>query len=196
MPSSSLSEQYTNACIKLLIPLLSDESFVSTDETLLATLVILRHVEQYAEAPEDKGAHLSGAFSLIASQRVLPSHDSLPGAALWTYMRQDVRKALLSRTSPKLTPSHGIQVENFGTVAEGTWADRACHLAALACTYAWGGTAGEVNGDHLDQWLDWWRNNLPQEYQPYHDTEESTMYLASWHGTLLGRGLTLTDLFR
>lgn len=182
VPSSSLSEQYTNACIKLLIPLLSDESFVSTDDTLLATLVILRHVEQYAEAPEDKGAHLTGAFSLIASQRVLPPHDSLPGAALWTYMRQDIRRALLNRTSPKLTPSHGIQVDNFDTVAEVTWADRACHLAALACTYAWGGTAGEVDGGLLNQLLDSWEENLPKEYLPYHETEDSILYLASWHG--------------
>ncbi|OIW34617.1 hypothetical protein CONLIGDRAFT_675586 [Coniochaeta ligniaria NRRL 30616] len=181
VPSSSLSEQYSNACIKLLIPLLSDEVFVSTDETLLATLVILRHVEQYAEAPEDKGAHLSGAFSLIASQRVLPPHDSLPGAALWTYMRQDIRQALLNRSSPKLKPSHGIQIDNFDTVAEVTWADRACHLAALACTYAWGGTTGEVDGDVLTQLLDWWKENLPKEYLPYHDTEDAICYLASWH---------------
>jgi hypothetical protein len=184
VPSSSLSEQYTNACIKLLIPLLSDETFVSTDETLLATLVILRHVEQYADAAEDKGAHLSGAFSLIASRRVLPPHDSLPGAALWTYMRQDIRQALQNRASPKLKPSHGIQVDNFDTVAEVTWADRACHLAALACTYAWGGTAGEVDGGHLDQLLDWWKENVPKEYLPYHDTEDAILYLASWHCTL------------
>lgn len=187
VPSSSLSEQYTNACIKLLIPLLSDETFVSTDETLLATLVILRHVEQYADAAEDKGAHLSGAFSLIASRRVLPPHDSLPGAALWTYMRQDIRRALLTRSSPKLKPSHGIQVDNFDTVAEGTWADRACHLAALACTYAWGGTAGEVDGGRLNQLLDWWEENVPREYLPYHDTEDAILYLASWHCTQSAR---------
>ncbi|KAK8204307.1 hypothetical protein M8818_005152 [Zalaria obscura] len=63
-----------------------------SDETLLATLVILRHVEQYAEVPDDRGAHLMGAFSVIASQKALPPHDSLPGAALWTYMRQDLSR--------------------------------------------------------------------------------------------------------
>ena len=183
---SSLSEQYVNACIKLLIPLLSDEVFVSSDETLLATLVILRHVEQYAEVPEDKGAHLSGSFSLIASQKVLHPHDSLPGAALWTYMRQDVRQALLNRSSPKLTPSHGIQIGNLGdgqVVCESVWADRFCHLAALACTFAWGGDEGEVDGDELENLLECCKKNLPNEYLPFHTTGRSIQFLASWHGT-------------
>lgn len=183
VPDSSLSEQYTSACIKLLIPLLSDEVFVSTDETLLATLVILRHVEQYAEAPDDKGAHLSGAFSLIASQNFLPPHDSLPGAALWTYMRQDIRQALLRRAPPKLKPSHGIQVENFDDgVGESSWADRACYLAALACTFAWGGADEEIDPKYLNHLLQSWETNLPKEYLPYHVSGDSIQYLARWHG--------------
>jgi hypothetical protein len=185
-PGSSLSEQYSNACIKLLIPLLSDEVFVSSDETLLATLVILRHVEQYAEVSEDKGAHLSGSFSLIASQKVLPPHDSLPGSALWTYMRQDIRQAVLNRSSPKLTPSHGIQVGDFGggqVVCESVWADRFCHLAALACTFAWGGNEGEVDGDELENLLECCKENLPKEYLPFHTSGRSIHFLASWHGT-------------
>jgi hypothetical protein len=185
VPDSSLSEQYMSACIKLLIPLLSDEVFVSTDETLLATLVILRHVEQYAEAPDDKGAHLSGAFSLIASQRFLPPHDSLPGAALWTYMRQDIRQALLRRAPPKLKPSHGIQVENFDDVGESSWADRACYLAALACTFAWGGADEEIDSEYLNQLLQSWETNLPKEYLPYHVSGDSIQYLARWHGEQL-----------
>lgn len=198
LSTSSLSEQYSSACIKLLIPLLSDELFVSTDETLLATLVILRHVEQYAEVPEDRGAHLTGAFSLIASQKVLPPHDSLPGTALWTYMRQDVRQALLNRSSPKLTPSHGIQVDHFsqsGTVGESVWADRACHLAALACTFAWGNQEGEVDGDELDTLLNVWSESLPSEYLPFHVSDNSIQFLARWHGkssrsALIGRPVT------
>jgi hypothetical protein len=186
VPDSSLSEQYMSACINLLIPLLSDEVFVSTDETLLATLVILRHVEQYAEAPDDKGAHLSGAFSLIASQRFLPRHDSLPGAALWTYMRQDIRQALLRRAPPKLKPGHGIQVENFDDgVGESSWADRACYLAALACTFAWGGADEEIDPKYLNHLLQSWETNLPKEYMPYHVSGDSIQYLARWHGEQL-----------
>lgn len=186
VPDSSLSEQYMSACIKLLIPLLSDEVFVSTDETLLATLVILRHVEQYAEATDDKGAHLSGAFSLIASQRSLPPHDSLPGAALWTYMRQDIRQALLRRAPPKLKPGHGIQVENFDDgVGESSWADRACYLAALACTFAWGGADEEIDPKYLNHLLQSWETNLPTEYLPYHVSGDSIQYLARWHGEQL-----------
>lgn len=185
-PHSSLSEQYSTACINLLIPLLSDELYVSSDETLLATLVILRHVEQYAEVPDDRGAHLMGAFSVIASQKALPPHDSLPGAALWTYMRQDVRQALLSRSPPKLTPGHGIRLDNLGgdgaAVCESAWADRACHLAALACTFACSDTDGEVDGEELERLLHSWRENLPPEYLPFHTSEDSIHFLATWHG--------------
>lgn len=186
LPENSLSEQYHNACIKLLIPLLSDEVFVSTDETLLATLVILRHVEQYMIVTEDKGAHLSGAFGLIASQRVLPPHDSLPGAALWTYMRQDIRSALLNRTPPKLTPQHRLQVSNLDEpydVCESVWADRACHLAALACSFAWDslGTYG-VDGEHLEILLESWRDGASKDYLPYHDSNAECRFLATWHG--------------
>lgn len=186
LPQSSLSEQYHNACIKLLIPLLSDEVFVSTDETLLATLVILRHVEQYMTITEDKGAHLSGAFGLIASQRVLPQHDSLPGAALWTYMRQDIRSALLNRLPPKLTQRHELQLDNFDEtsgVCESAWADRACHLAALACSFAGdsSGTCG-VDGEHLETLLESWRDGATNDYLPYHDSESDCRFLATWHG--------------
>lgn len=186
VPNSTLSEQYMSACINLLIPLLSDEAFVSTDETLLATLVILRHVEQYAEAPDDKGAHLSGAFSLIASQRFLPRHNSLPGAALWIYMRQDIRQALLNRAPPKLKPGHGVRVENFDDgVGESSWADRACYLAALACTFAWGSADEEIDPKYLNHLLQSWETNLPKEYMPYHVSGDSIQYLASWHGEQL-----------
>lgn len=179
----SLSEQYSGACVKLLIPLLSDEGFVGSDETLLATLVILRHVEQYTEAPQDQAAHLSGAFSLVALRPEPPPRDSLPGAALWTYMRQDIRQALLNRAPPKLKPSHGIRLDNFDADGgESSWADRACHLAALACTFAWGDTEDEVNGSYLSGLLDWWVDNLPQVYYPYHESESSVRFLSRWHG--------------
>lgn len=201
LPQSSLSEQYHNACIKLLIPLLSDEVFVSTDETLLATLVILRHVEQYMTITEDKGAHLSGAFGLIASQRVLPRHDSLPGAALWTYMRQDVRSALLNRTPPKLTSRHELQLDNFDetrSACESAWADRACHLAALACSFAWDSleTSG-VDGEQLEILLESWRDGATKDYLPYHDSDSDCRFLATWHGKvacLLQSYQTLTDM--
>lgn len=182
-PHCSLSEQYSGACIKLLIPLLSDEGFVGSDETLLATLVILRHVEQYAEAPQDQAAHLSGAFSLVALRPEPPPRESLPGAALWTYMRQDIRQALLNRAPPKLKPSHGIHLDNFdGDGGESSWADRACYLAALACTFAWGDTKDEVDESYLSGLLDRWVDNLPQVYYPYHESEGSVQFLARWHG--------------
>lgn len=166
LPDSSLSEQYSGACAKLLIPLLSDEGFVGSDETLLATLVILRHVEQYTEASQDQAAHLLGAFSLVALRRDPPPRDSLPGAALWTYMRQDIRQALLNRAPPKLKPSHGIRLNNFdGDHGESSWADRACHLAALACTFAWGGAEGEVDGAYLGQLLDVRTQDTPNHHR-------------------------------
>lgn len=182
-PHCSLSEQYSGACIELLIPLLSDEALVGSDETLLATLVILRHVEQYAEAPHDQAAHLSGAFSLVALRPEPPPRVSLPGAALWLYMRQDIRQALLNRAPPKLKPSHGIRLDNFdGDEGESSWADRACYLAALACTFAWGDTKDEVDESYLSGLLDWWVDNLPQVYHPYHESEGSVRFLAPWHG--------------
>jgi hypothetical protein len=181
-----LNDQYGSACIRLLIPRLSDESYVSHDETLLATLVILRHVEQYADTLENEGAHLSGAFSLIASQKQLPTQDSLPGAALWTYMRQDVRQALLARASPKLTPRYGIRLETLTSVDEhacqSSWADSACHMAAMACTFAWGGEEGEVDADQLELMLEVWLENLPGEYHPFFTSGIVVRYIATWHG--------------
>lgn len=72
--------------------------------------------------------------------------DSLPGAALWTCMRQDLRQALLNRASPRLLrPGRGIRIDDLFHNATTTtttttneprrvsacqwWADRACHLA-------------------------------------------------------------------
>ncbi|KAK5467046.1 hypothetical protein LTS15_000016 [Exophiala xenobiotica] len=185
LPLSSLNDQYGSACIRLLIPRLSDESYVSHDETLLATLVILRHVEQYADTLENEGAHLSGAFSLIASQKQLPTQDSLPGAALWTYMRQDVRQALLARASPKLTPRYGIRLDTLTSVDEhacqSSWADSACHMAAMACTFAWGGEEGEVDADQLELMLGVWLENLPGEYHPFFASGNVVRYIATWH---------------
>ena len=184
LPQSSLSSQYSGTCVKLLIPLLSDEDFVETDETLLATLVLLRHVEQYAEAGEDQAAHLSGAYSLVALRRIPPLRESLPGTALWTYMRQDVRQALLNRAPPKMQPSRGIHLNNFsGDEGESSWADRACYLAALACTFAWGSAEGEVIDEgYLEAQLQWWENNVPPSYQAYHESEDSIRFLPTYHG--------------
>jgi hypothetical protein len=184
LPQSSLSGQYSGTCVKLLIPLLSDEDFVETDETLLATLVLLRHVEQYAEAGEDQAAHLSGAYSLVALRRIPPLRESLPGAALWTYMRQDVRQALLSRAPPKMQPGHGCHLNDFsGDEGESSWADRACYLAALACTFAWGSTEGEaIDESYLEDLLQWWEDNVPRSYQAYHESEDSIRFLTTYHG--------------
>jgi hypothetical protein len=161
-----LNDQYGSACIRLLIPRLSDESYVSHDETLLATPVlatpVLATCRIYADTLENEGAHLSGAFSLIASQKQLPTQDSLPGAALWTYMRQYVCQALLARASPKLTPRYGIRLDTLTSVDE-----HACHMAAMACTFAWGGEGGEVDADQVELMLEVWLENLPGEYHPF-----------------------------
>lgn len=187
-PTTSLSDQYGSACIELLIPLLSDEVFVHTDNTLLATLVLLRHVEQYTNAAEDQAAHLGGAFAIIASRKVLPRHESLPGAALWTYMRQDLRRALIHRAAPKLRPRHNPRPDELDATdcaVESIWADRACHLALMACCFAWSDSGAEVDPDNLLQLLNTWRNSLPHEYNAYHEDTSALYYLSSWHGMSL-----------
>ncbi|KAL8852641.1 MAG: hypothetical protein Q9221_002521 [Calogaya cf. arnoldii] len=59
--------EYHNKAFSLLIPLLTSRPVPSEDAALLATSVILRMSEQFAELAEDAQHHLNGAFSLFVS---------------------------------------------------------------------------------------------------------------------------------
>lgn len=132
---SSVAEDYHEQCIRLLIPALSEPD-VTTDDTLLASLVILRLYEQMTgelicdlvltqthrsppvpDTGKDDEHHLSGTSALVRSamrNQVSVSRSGLQQTSFWGYLRQCLYVACVHRQPLKLDVSqHEIEMTLF-----------------------------------------------------------------------------------
>ena len=96
-----VSNRYHQECLKHLIPMLDDTAAI-LDENLLASTIILRHLEEFevpisGQQPSDQHSHLLGAQAFIAAQERAAITGGLRQAAFWVGLRQEVYVAFVNQ---------------------------------------------------------------------------------------------------
>lgn len=96
-----VSNKYHQECLKHLIPMLDDTAAI-LDENLLASTIILRHLEEFevsisGQIPADGHSHLLGAQAFITAQERAAVTGGLRQAAFWVGLRQEVYVAFVNQ---------------------------------------------------------------------------------------------------
>lgn len=186
--------EYHNKAFGLLIPLLTSRPVPSQDAALLATSVILRMSEQFAELAEDAQHHLNGAFSLFgnAHTKWSPFHLDLGGTAFWIYLRESLRLCFLNEQTCQFNLDLiECDLDNLNNLDE-AWANRMTYLLARTCNICWGKSGSrsilQARIDQLQDLVENWQDSLPETYRPWYDDQKPTdvfstiHYLSTWHG--------------
>lgn len=181
--SKEVEEVYSVKCYRLLIKLLENPECVA-DEVLLATTVILRMKEQFLDIWEDSQHHLKGCFSIIAPEKLLRfSPDiGLGDASFWTYVREDLRMAVLHRRKCIFTEDSPI---TFSRGSECMWANIITYIAVKMVNWAFGEKDYD-EGKRLNELLDEWFRRKPETFNPIGNSQQSLpvprmTFVCSWH---------------
>lgn len=180
--------------ITQLIPELELESRLLPAEELLATIVILRMLEQYSEPDQDAQCHLNGAYSLLTSTKFTwsPEDSDLKGTTFWTFVRQTLRLCFLSEQEC----GFDLSIVNDGNLRsparDPVWTNRMTYLSAKLCNACWCPLLDDASRrtllDAIEKDIDSWRQSVPETFKPwyYHQLQTEpfpTMrYISSWHG--------------
>ncbi|KAA8910942.1 hypothetical protein TRICI_003953 [Trichomonascus ciferrii] len=178
-----VEEVYSVKCYRLLIKLLENPECVA-DEVLLATTVILRMKEQFLDLWEDSQHHLKGCFSIIVPEKQFRfSPDiGLGEASFWTYVREDLRMAVLHRRKCIFTKDSPI---TFSPGSECMWTNIITYITVKMVNWAFGEKDYE-EGKRLNDFLDEWFRRKPNTFDPIGSSLKShpiprVTFVCSWH---------------
>lgn len=120
-----ISNRYHQECLKHLIPMLDDTSAI-LDENLLASTIILRHLEEFevpisGQAPADQHSHLLGAQAFIAAQERAAVTGGLRQAAFWVGLRQEVYVAFVNQRPVLPALEHCNVDRSFDAAEDHIW---------------------------------------------------------------------------
>ena len=191
---ASVEEQYGNEAISLLIQALATHSSNNeTDEALLATSVILRMSEQFAEIGDDAQRHLGGALSLFTTTSTKWSSfqtDAL-GTTFWIYIRQSLRLCFLDEVGCRFDINLIEKDTTFTPAADAVWTNRMTYLLAKTCNTCFAEkdrNAQNIQLDELRVTLDLWTRSLPPCFNAWYfrdddfDLFPTIQFLSAWHG--------------
>ncbi|GKZ75404.1 hypothetical protein AnigIFM56816_000056 [Aspergillus niger] len=186
---STEEDRYQSTCINLLIPILNDVGSAVQDEAVLATITILRMSEQYDEYHVDRQCHLvPGAFAhLDPSVQASTRTGGLLQATFYSYVRADIRMAILGRCSTKISVASWPLDESYPET-DADWANRMTWLLVHAINHCFGRECpGLLPRAQLDELIDAWRINVPDTFEPYYYEEQERdsfpviRLLCPWH---------------
>ncbi|KAM0721298.1 hypothetical protein Q7P37_003586 [Cladosporium fusiforme] len=137
-----ISNKYIQACLQHLIPMLDDSSALQ-DENLLASTIILRHVEEIevplsGQQPAEQESHLFGAHAFITAQERATITGGLRQAAFWVGLRQEIYVAFVNQRSIIPALEHCNIDRSFEAAPDDIWACRMVVLAADIIRYCFG----------------------------------------------------------
>jgi hypothetical protein len=120
-----ISNKYHQECLKHLIPMLDDTAAI-LDENLLASTIILRHLEEYevpisGQLPADQQRHLLGAQAFITAQEQAAVTGGLRQAAFWVGLRQEVYVAFVNQRPVVLPLEHRNIDRSFDEAEDHVW---------------------------------------------------------------------------
>lgn len=173
-----ISNKYIQACLQHLIPMLDDSSALQ-DENLLASTIILRHVEEIevplsGQQPAEQESHLFGAHAFITAQERATITGGLRQAAFWVGLRQEIYVAFVNQRSIIPALEHCNIDRSFEAASDDVWACRMVVLAADIIRYCFG------DHDHpqstytfLADCATQWYNSKPASFLPVYERQSS-----------------------
>jgi len=137
-----ISNKYIQGCLQTLIPMLDDSS-VLQDENLLASTIILRHVEELevslsGQQSTQQESHLFGAHAFITAQERATMAGGLRQAAFLVGLRQEIYVAFVNQRSIIPALEHCNIDRSFEAASDDVWACRMVVLAADIIRYCFG----------------------------------------------------------
>lgn len=173
-----ISNKYIQACLQHLIPMLDDSSALQ-DENLLASTIILRHVEEL-EVPLsgqnsiEQQSHLFGAHAFITAQERATITGGLRQAAFWVGLRQEIYIAFVNQRSIIPALEHCNIDRSFEAATDDVWACRMVVLTADIIRYCFG------DHDHPQSTYSFlvdcatqWFNSKPTSFKPVYEQPPS-----------------------
>ncbi|KAF4547428.1 Transcription activator AMTR1-like protein [Elsinoe fawcettii] len=178
---TEVAERAHETCVGMLIPMLSSDS-VSTDTTVLVSIVILRVFEQLhaADSGGDQEHHLTGLAALLNDSQgseIDPGAPTLRDAAFWAFMRQCLYNACINQTPPNVDverqlTSYPAHIGHPGhIVSETYWANSATWLCARTMSFCFGSAPLGVS-TRAQRWqalwrdTEAWRRDRPDSFDP------------------------------
>ena len=139
---SLVSNRYHQECLKHLIPMLDDANAV-LDENLLASTIILRHLEEIEVpltglSPADQQSHLLGANTFLTAQVRSTFDGGLRQAAFWVGLRQEIYVAFVNQRSIIPELSYATIDRSLDAAPDHIWACRMVILCADVMRYCFG----------------------------------------------------------
>ena len=193
MINRSVEEEFQDAAINLLIPLLSEDPRTWSPGTILTTTIILRTSEQLSEIGDDAKYHLTNAFSVFAAtgEQWSTFRTDVDGVAFWTYLRQCIRVCFLQEQPVPFDIDIVEHEPNYNPAPDVVWTNRITLLLARLCNVCWSTIEPNFRADQLKEintLLNEWIKALPPTFRALCCVKEGrgpfsfVRYLGTWHG--------------
>ena len=182
-----ISNRYQQECLKHLIPMLDDSAAI-LDENLLASTVILRHIEEIevpltGQSPADQQSQLLGLHALITAQERATVAGGLRNAAFWVGLRQEIYVAFCNQRSIMPALEHCNIDRSLETAPDHVWSCRMVVLCADAIRYCFGdGDPSTTTYNWLAESVTQWHNSKPPSFTPvyYKEADEENIFPDIW----------------
>ncbi|KAJ5240854.1 uncharacterized protein N7469_002445 [Penicillium citrinum] len=186
-------QYYSDRVVSLMIPALSSDQANSSNEVLLATIVILRMSEQFLELSSDAQRHLQGAASVfLDGTDWSPVETNLATSCFWTYLRESIRISFLREQPCPFDLGHLTLREDdmmIPAATDGIWTHRMTFLIIRAGELCWASPRqyAVTEARRLKTLLEKWRAHLPPSFRPWCICENDNnpfpniRYFAPWH---------------
>lgn len=183
-----ISDRYHQECLKHLIPMLDDSAAAVLDENLLASTIILRHLEEIelplsGQSPTDQSSHLLGAHAFITAQERATVGGGLRQAAFWVGLRQEIYVAFVNQRSIMPALEHCNIDRSFEAAPDHVWACRMVVQCADVIRYCFG------DDDHSTVTYNWllestvqWHDLKPSSFTPvfFKEADDENVFPDIW----------------
>ena len=137
-----ISNRYHQECLKRVIPVLDDSAAI-LDENLLASTIILRHLEEIevpvsGYSPSDSQSHLLGSHAFIKAQRHAAGSEGLRKAAFWVGLRQEIYVAFVNQRPIAIDLEDSSIHSSTEPAEDHIWSCRMVALCAEVIDYCFG----------------------------------------------------------
>lgn len=165
-----IADHYHQQCLEILIPFLDDVTAVLS-EILLATIVILRYLEEIDASAAFNPSHRIGTRAFINLQTHSSLTTDLRSAAFWLGVRQEVYYAIANQKSTSLRFAHDEKDTAHEPTHDGAWANRMVMHCVGVVNYCFDAQKDATDYESLLQYCKTWVSSLPSSYHPirYHD---------------------------
>ena len=166
-----ISNRYHQECLKHLIPMLDDTTAI-LDENLLASTIILRHLEEIeipltGQAHHDQSSHLFGSHAFIAAQEHATVSGGLRQAAFWTGLRQEIYVAFVNQRSIIPALEHCSIDRSLEAAPDDVWACRMIVLCVDVIRFCFGeGDQSHALYNYLCESVAQWHQCKPGSFTP------------------------------